>query len=293
TPITERYLPVLFPYASSIIIIIIIKLKKHPTMRTEFPTVDAVPLPLHHAKSADPIYDAFYHNSTAPRVNTNTVLTSALRKQYPDLHLTITATYSCNLLGFAAAGHAFASPCSTADEPQSHHRHPSPTAVPSDLKWRRYVAPARKDAQSSGYLVDNVKFGRFAYTWASHTYILYNVVGTHAVYDEEVSYLLGSSAQANDDLLLAAGAFWNQLHDEILVFDDGYWQKSHELWQSVQNSTWDDVILDPQMKASIVGEMNKFFGSQERYKKLKVPWKRGIIYHGPPGTSIPSLFSDP
>ncbi|KAL8644604.1 MAG: hypothetical protein Q9210_007172, partial [Variospora velana] len=239
-------------------------------MRTQFPTVDdAPPLPFHPAKSADPIYDTFFHNSTAPRLNTNTVLTSALRKHYPDLHLTITATYSSNLLGFAAAGHASAIPCSTAEEPQSHHGPPSPTALPSDLKWRRYIPPARKDALSSGYLVDNVKFGRFAYTWTSHTYILYNVVGAHSVYDDEVSYLLSSSAQANDDLLLAAGAFWNQLHDEILVFDDGYWQKSHELWQSVQNSTWDDVILDPQMKVSIAGEVNKFFGSQERYKKLK------------------------
>lgn len=256
-------------------------------MRTQPSAVDAAALPFHPAKSADPIYDSFYHNSTAPRISTNTVLASALRKHYPDLHLTITATYSSDLLGFAAAGHAFATPCSTPDKSPSHHEPPSPTAVPSDLKWRRYVPPAKRDSSSSGYLVDNVKFGRFAYTWSSHTYILYNVVGGHSSFDEELSYLLSSSAQANDDLIFAACAFWNHLHDEILVFDRGYWQKSHKLWESVQSSTWDDVILDPHMKASIIGEVNKFFGSQARYKKLKVPWKRGIIYYGPPGTHCP------
>ncbi|KAI4089464.1 MAG: hypothetical protein LQ344_005378 [Seirophora lacunosa] len=252
-------------------------------MRTQPSAIDAAPLPFHPAKSADPIYDSFYHNSTAPRISTNTVLASALRKHYPDLHLTITSTYSSDLLGFAAAGHAFVTPCSTPDEPPSHHEPLSPTAIPSDLRWRRYIPPAKRDSSSSGYLVDSVKFGRFTYTWSSHTYILYNVVGGHASFDEEVSYLLSSSAQASDDLILAACAFWNHPHDEILVFDRGYWQKSHKLWESVQSSTWDDVILDPQMKASIIGEVNKFFGSQERYKKLKVPWKRGIIYYGPPG----------
>ncbi|KAL8988899.1 MAG: hypothetical protein Q9169_008482 [Polycauliona sp. 2 TL-2023] len=34
---------------------------------------------------------------------------------------------------------------------------------------------------------------------------------------------------------------------------------------------------------SIKGEMEKFFGGEERYKRLKVPWKRGVIYYGPPG----------
>lgn len=245
--------------------------------------------PFHPASSAnlgDPIYNTFYHHSTAPRVNTNTLLTSALRKQYSDLHLTIASTYESDLLGFAAAGHAIATPSSTPDESLSNDETASSsTDFPSDLKWRRYIAPLKRDSLSPGYLVDSIKFGRFAYRWSSHDYILYTVVGNHTSYDENLTYILSSSDQANDNLLLAAGSFWSKLHDELLVFDNGYWQKSHKLWESVQNSTWDDVILDSGMKNSIMGEVNKFFGSEERYKKLKVPWKRGIIYYGPPGTS--------
>ncbi|KAL8765840.1 MAG: hypothetical protein Q9209_007199 [Squamulea sp. 1 TL-2023] len=235
------------------------------------------------ARSDDPIYNTFYSNSTATRINTNVVLTTALRKQYPNLHLTISQTYSSDLLGFAAAGHASAIPATQLNDGEENSNSASSTSLPSDLKWRRYIPPPARVSESPGILIDSVKFGRYIYVWQEHEYILYNVVGGHGAYDEEFSYILGSSSAANDALLLAACSFWHELHDEILVFDDGYWSKNHKLWLEVQKSTWDDVILAEEMKKSIKGEMEKFFGGEERYKRLKVPWKRGVIYYGPPG----------
>lgn len=47
-----------------------------------------------------------------------------------------------------------------------------------------------------------------------------------------------------DQLLLAVGAWSAQLHDEVYVFDDGYWQKNSKLWESVQDASWEEVILD-------------------------------------------------
>ena len=76
-----------------------------------------------------------------------------------------------------------------------------------------------------------------------------------------------------------------ELHNEVWVFDGGYWQKSAELWQSVQQSEWKDVILDEDMKQSIIEDADNFFNSRDTYMNLKVPWKRGIIYYGPPGMS--------
>ncbi|KAL8736842.1 MAG: hypothetical protein Q9181_002285 [Wetmoreana brouardii] len=258
-----------------------------PSAPSAPPATVAAPHPAsdttHKSHHGDPIYDAFHNNATAPRIDTSTVLTAALRKKYPNLHLTITSTYSFDLLGFAAAGHAGAIPSSTAEESQSLEGSTTADHLSSDLKWRRYITPSRRTSDSDGILVDNIRFGRFIYTWSTYNYILYKIVGDHGGYDEDVTYMLGDTAEANDALLLAAGIYWNQLHDQVLVFDGGYWRKDRKLWESVQNSTWDDVILDKEMKKSIIGEMEKFFGSEERYKKLKVPWKRGIIYYGPPG----------
>jgi SpoVK/Ycf46/Vps4 family AAA+-type ATPase len=42
-------------------------------------------------------------------------------------------------------------------------------------------------------------------------------------------------------------------------------------------------ILDADMKESIRSDVDRFFSSRETYQNLKVPWKRGIIYYGPPG----------
>ncbi|KAJ2971269.1 hypothetical protein NUW58_g9464 [Xylaria curta] len=48
-------------------------------------------------------------------------------------------------------------------------------------------------------------------------------------------------------------------------------------------ASWDNVILDDGMKKAIIDDHVSFFDSRDTYARLKVPWKRGIIYYGPPG----------
>lgn len=95
-----------------------------------------------------------------------------------------------------------------------------------------------------------------------------------------MTYIVGVDEHSNDALMLAANRFAETIKGKVLLFDQGYWQLSAELYQSVQDASWDDVILEPEMKTSITGEVVKFFNSRDKYKHLKVPWKRGIIYHG-------------
>ena len=49
-------------------------------------------------------------------------------------------------------------------------------------------------------------------------------------------------------ILVAAGAWAAQLHEEILVFNSGFWRKDHELWMDVQKADWADVILKENFK---------------------------------------------
>jgi transitional endoplasmic reticulum ATPase len=46
---------------------------------------------------------------------------------------------------------------------------------------------------------------------------------------------------------------------------------------------WDNVILDEDMKEALISDVQNFFDGQKTYQDLKVPWKRGVIYYGPPG----------
>jgi transitional endoplasmic reticulum ATPase len=83
------------------------------------------------------------------------------------------------------------------------------------------------------------------------------------------------SPDAAHDLIIAAGKYSDDLHGEIWVYDQGRWFKDSGLWNAIQKSTWDNVILDPDMKKGIRDDINRFFDAQETYKRLGVPWKRG------------------
>ncbi len=73
--------------------------------------------------------------------------------------------------------------------------------------------------------------------------------------------------------LASVGSWAAQLHEEILVFNQGFWQKDHELWEEVQKASWKDVILREDFKVAIQNDVSKFFDSEAVYKDLAVPWK--------------------
>jgi transitional endoplasmic reticulum ATPase len=99
---------------------------------------------------------------------------------------------------------------------------------------------------------------------------------------------VGSEAEAQEkaDALIKAASSWAQeLHNEVLVFDQGFWQKNRELWQNVQKAEWEDVILEKEKKEAIIEDILGFFDAQDKYEEYQVPWKRGVIFYGPPGVS--------
>ena len=66
------------------------------------------------------------------------------------------------------------------------------------------------------------------------------------------------------------------------MYDD-YWSSSRRLYNEVQKTNWDDVILDDKMKKTLTGTVLRFFDSETKYREFGVPWKRGLIFYGPPG----------
>lgn len=214
----------------------------------------------------------FLQHSQAQRVSTDTIIVSSLRAQYPGLQVTVIPADSCNLLAWASAGHATATPVEDPKDPFS-----------AAIKWRQYIPPARRSGGQSGFLVDQVQFGKYMYKHKDLEVIMYVVNGrdgTGAYPQQYNNYILSSEQRKVDELITEASSWAYELHDEIWVYDGGWWQKSAELWDSVQKSEWSYVILPEDMKKSIIDDVEDFFNSKEIYEKLKVPWKRGIIYYG-------------
>ncbi|KAF7958139.1 hypothetical protein EAE96_003701 [Botrytis aclada] len=209
-----------------------------------------------------------------------------LRRYYPGYHVLQIIPDKCDLHGYAEAGFA---ECERSDE---------------DANWtvQTYHAPGSRLANKPKEVFEKVNFGRWGYVWEEMDYIVYKVQYDHPrgfglvplhfiLRDKEEDPSTGSIGA----LILAASAWTVELHEEIYVFDSQEWVKDSNLYESVQGSSWDEVILNKKLKANLIADVEGFFDNQALYEKLAVPWKRGIILHGVPGNgktiSIKALMS--
>ena len=65
-------------------------------------------------------------------------------------------------------------------------------------------------------------------------------------------------------------------------FQDGEWEKNKDC-MSIKSSTFDNLILPAALKQEIQNDFGQFFDSREVYERYRIPWKRGVLFIGPPG----------
>lgn len=172
-------------------------------------------------KPPNQVSRAWFDHSSAERVNTDTVLVDAIRTEYPNLHLTVVPSRDCDILAYASAGHAAVAPIDTEKE---------------RLSWRVYAPPASR-LTGKGQLTDQVHFGKYLIDWKSQEFVCFvadarDGTGYYPVIRNQ--YLLSPSVDATNALVLEAGQYSSLLHNEVWIFDGGFWGKSRELWDSVQ-----------------------------------------------------------
>ena len=225
------------------------------------------------------VFEDYQKHNSASQVSTEIAIISSIRGRYPDWEVTVTPAYPTSLLAFAKAGQAEAKLDTKAEEFSAKRIH-SPS---SD-----------RTSQNPGVMSDHVLFGKYDYTWKDQAFIVYSAtfqqghgqVKNYYVLHKRGHELVDGRCKVTDDLIAAATQWSNNVHNEVLVFDQEMWTKSTELFSSVQSSTWDDVIMNEDMKETLVKDVEGFFDSREEYKEFLVPWKRGIIFHGLPGVSL-------
>lgn len=77
---------------------------------------------------------------------------------------------------------------------------------------------------------------------------------------------------------------WNTApHGDVLVFESGSWSKDKHLLEAIKGASFDNLILRQDLKEQILGDARRFFAAQATYETYGVPWKRGILFAGPPG----------
>lgn len=53
--------------------------------------------------------------------------------------------------------------------------------------------------------------------------------------------------------------------------------------------TLESVVLPQDQKDRIVADLRDFLGAEDHYNRLAIPWHRGYMFHGPPGTGKTSV----
>ncbi|ATY64476.1 ATP-dependent Zn protease [Cordyceps militaris] len=216
----------------------------------------------------------YFKHSSAKRTNTNAVLAMALKRQYPALHLSLVPARTADILAFASSGRAL---FTEVEDDMGEG------GIPASLRIKMFVPPTKRSS-GDGIVARVPMFAKFLYKYNDHDFIAYRARAQDGAFDsEDMYYILSTDETKTDALIQAAGTWGSVLHDEIWVFDGGFWRKDAGLYASVIKSSWDSVILDQDMKKALMDDHLSFFRSRSTYQNLKVPWKRGIIYYGPPG----------
>jgi transitional endoplasmic reticulum ATPase len=96
------------------------------------------------------------------------------------------------------------------------------------------------------------------------------------------SFIFSPSYSTSSALHLAISAFQSSLshNDSVLVFNRGHWEPDNDLYASIQKASWDDVVLDRDLAERVRAEYTSFLKSEEVYKGMGVPWKRGLMFLG-------------
>ncbi|EXJ95656.1 hypothetical protein A1O1_00778 [Capronia coronata CBS 617.96] len=240
-------------------------------------SMDTVAPPQDATEAVGSVAEAFFHNATARRIDTDAVLLKTIQNNHPGVPVTTVPELHCNLKAYAQAGHAS---IEAVDPTQSEHQ-----AWPQTLKWTVFLPPARRMDGGNGTVAEQVFFESYTYRWKDMSFLVYFADGRDggsANPHIRNQYILGDEAVVRT-LVATVGRHDSVLHDEIWVYNKGFWQKDRNLYRSIMKSRWEDVILDKPLKEDLVGTVQHFYDSQEQYNRLRVPWKRGIIFYGPPG----------
>lgn len=208
-----------------------------------------------------------------------------LKRHYPNHHVINAEPLRSEFLGFAAAGHATA----TLDTEDGFY----------DLARQWEAPPGGRTYGEEATISDKIYFGRYKYEWDGKEFIVFRV-SWKGEYEREVfwHFILhpkstdtedvksSEECEEIDSLLLALGDYSCLPHEEIFVFEDNHVSRSKVMYQAIKQATWEDVIMDTDIKDQVMKDVINFFNpaTKELYKEYNLPYK--VSFPSPSSTVV-------
>jgi hypothetical protein len=187
-----------------------------------------------------------------------------LAEMYPGAAVIENESFSFNLVEYAEAGM-----CSIWSHEDIHCQ--------KDTQWRGVKNGFKREIEN----------GWFSVLWSDGgkdysidvVYLTWNDAGCETTR----RWIIAETDDVAENFMRAVCAYCDEVHGEILVYEEGYWAKDEKLFASIKSSTFENLILPPQFKRELREDFHRFFASREVYQKYGIPWKRGALFIGPPG----------
>ena len=150
----------------------------------------------------------------------------------------------------------------------------------ADLAHNRFVTHWRK----SYGVWRTIDLGVFEVTWQRKDFIVIGVSWPNEMHGtSDHAWIIGDD-RASCEAFFAAVAEWSSTpRGEVLVFMEGSWARSEELYNAIKSSSFDNLILPPELDRELRDDLDHFLASRAVYERYGIPWKRGILLMGPPG----------
>jgi hypothetical protein len=202
---------------------------------------------------------------------------TAIKQQFPHSFLLETNEANFDWQRYALAGHCVCTPKE------------DPFEEAAFSWWQIKDLPTR-----------TVRSGLFDVRWEGNSFSLLQIqYETPQVISCGVStwcWVVAETESLAQNFFAAVCRWSTVIREEVYVYQEGAWTKDAELYQSIQSSRLDNLILPPGLKEAIRDDAAHFFASRKRYARYNIPWKRGLILIGPPGNGkthmIQALIND-
>jgi AAA+ superfamily predicted ATPase len=119
--------------------------------------------------------------------------------------------------------------------------------------------------------------------WRGHLLDVVLVTYSQRCYPSRHHWIVAENKELAQTFFAEVCEWSSEVRGEVLVFQDGEWSKNKELFAAIKSATFDNLILHDRLKQDIQNDFAQFFRSRAVYERYRIPWKRGVLFIGPPG----------
>jgi ATPase family associated with various cellular activities (AAA) len=119
--------------------------------------------------------------------------------------------------------------------------------------------------------------------WKGNALDVILITYAQGCYPSRHHWIVAESKELAEAFFAEVCEWSSEVRGEVLVFQDGQWAKNKELFQEIKSACFENLILGGNLKEEIQSDFGQFFVSRDVYQQYRIPWKRGVIFIGPPG----------